>query len=1095
MLFFHLCHSLCVQEIVISGMRDYHIDMSNDKVLEIFCLFPDTSIVIHNSEGWSAYVVYNDGIFGNMTNSESPNLIDFASKTGRVIVHFFSKYESHFHFSSIIYSQFIDSNGCVGQRIVSIGGYHKMTIAGLLSGYYDTKNESFDLFMDMCIWFASPITLSHSIEYNIYEGSDFLRLYHPSELINISSSLSMTGHGSNNLDQSQSIMVRFSNVRSSKSFYIRIESIPNDSIYLENIQSATITYSYNTSLSIKGSYDSSLVSILDINIDRMGDYYVNLSGFQIFRIHCNVATTSIAILNKKGWVAYIVYNSVFLGLTNDHIHDNPVFDFGSNTGYITMFKTTKDSDDLYFSSIIYSRFNSVSCEQKIVSFGGYHQYMIAEKLDLFYSVSNTTMENNQKICYWIVSPVKLYHNLNYKMHNSYDFLYFYHNEANLTSSLNYISKYSSDVLAETILITKGSSLFYWKTDASVLLGRFSVVSEPYLMNSNISQISDSTHKYSLSSQIIINYFDSNPNTIYTINTLTDFVISTTNLKFVFIKIPFSQTSIIIHEATGWMAEAFSYGTPVMNKFCPSRNPQILDFGQYTGFICIQVINVPNNQLHISGIVYSKANGANQCNGTRYVSIGSYHQFTVASSGSYYDSRNATVSNGNCIWFASHRGLISETVYSLYYSSYYYKRYSYLSLFTSTEFNSTASEIVESLRYYSSGSGSFSSLNSILLYPGFYNAESWQYIQTKSRPSDTFGEEITNISGSGIFSYYSSSQFKVYSSVCPPTPIITPAPSVVPSPQVTQYPSNNPTPQVTPNLTPTLQVTPNQTPTPQATSTPYETPNRSNDPTPQVTPNPSDNPTPQETPNRSNDPTPQVTPNPSDNPTPQETPNRSNDPTPQVTPNPSDNPTPQETPNRSNDLTPQVTPNPSDNPTPQETPNRSNDPTPQVTPNPSDNPTPQETPNRSNDLTPQVTPNPSDYPTPQETPNRSNNPTPQVTPNRSNDLTPQVTPNPSDNPTPQETPNRSNNPTPQETPNDGLSTLGTFIAIMSSISALTFILILVMFFLVASKITSSSSSSQAPKQSFQTNNVNSIPSNGNIYTYQNQHTVNRENSFI
>jgi len=535
---------LFIQKLMISEMGDYQIDMSEDRIVEISCSKKDTSIVIHNEDGWSAQIFKNDEVMGNMTSTVSPNLVDFGEETGRILVYFFSKNESKLFISSIVYSQIDEANGCKGQRVVSIGNHHQMIIAGSLSRLYSRRNRTYGEFLDLCYWIVTPNIQNHYIDFNINIEAESIH-YFPSGSNHISLVESKTGYGSNLLGNSKSALFIMKSRNTSNSSFVQIISSSNSLWFYTKTQSASVKYSYNENPSIKGSYDSSLISFKTFTIDRMGDYSIDMSQHDILIVHCIIQSTSVALLNKEGWIAYDIDYDPFNGI--------PVFDFGTHSGKIVFMKSKIDANTILLSSIVYSRFKDVECNQKVVSLGGYHKYIIANVTDNHYRFSNVTMANNQKICYWVVTSMELNHSIRYFMEKTRDNLFYFQNQNGTDSTLNYEKKFNSDIEKKEIFSRVGSIFFYWETSRSVLKGHVVIDSKPSDDSDHeIEYLSDNTYLYNNYELSISIYRNSQSrSTNYLVTRSEDVVINTQNLNTVTIGVPFPDTSIIIHEKTGW----------------------------------------------------------------------------------------------------------------------------------------------------------------------------------------------------------------------------------------------------------------------------------------------------------------------------------------------------------------------------------------------------------------------------------------------------------------------------------------------------------------------------------------------------------------
>ena len=226
-----------------------------------------------------------------------------------------------------------------------------------------------------------------------------------------------------------------------------------------------------------------------------------------------------------------------------------------------------------------------------------------------------------------------------------------------------------------------------------------------------------------------------------------------------------------------------------------------------------------------------------------------------------------------------------------------------------------------------------------------------------------------------------------------TPTLTPTDTDTPTPTLT--PTNTETPTATPTatetFTPTITPTPTDTLTPTMTFTPTLTPTVTNTPTltPTATNTPTETPTYTPTPTATDTATPTATatdtPTPTDTPTLTPTATATDTPTPTATA--TDTPTPTDTPT----LTPTATA--TDTPTPTAT--ATDTPTPTVTDTPTITPTATDTPTATMTFTPSATPTDTMTPTitntPTVTPTASNTPTATITPTATQTFTPTVTP--------------------------------------------------------------------------------------------------------
>jgi len=183
----------------------------------------------------------------------------------------------------------------------------------------------------------------------------------------------------------------------------------------------------------------------------------------------------------------------------------------------------------------------------------------------------------------------------------------------------------------------------------------------------------------------------------------------------------------------------------IGSFSASETPQIIEIDLENEYIIIDILNVTDEKLHISSIVFSLLPFGQECNETRYVSIGSYHSFSVASSSaSYYPIRNVTYYDNQkfCIWFASP---IAST-HILNYNTESTSDFLYITN------NSANYSDFHQKEYTGNGSDLFLSNNSILMLWKTDNSGNYDGFHIITTPYEPYTSWFSNYWGSGQ-SYY------------------------------------------------------------------------------------------------------------------------------------------------------------------------------------------------------------------------------------------------------------------------------------------------------------------------------------------------------
>jgi len=258
--------------------------------------------------------------------------------------------------------------------------------------------------------------------------------------------------------------------------------------------------------------------------------------------------------------------------------------------------------------------------------------------------------------------------------------------------------------------------------------------------------------------------------LYIIDTFKDFVIDTRGKSSVRIEVPYYNSSIIIHEKVGWQAEVFNDYNRSLSSFKASPNPRIIDIGESSGYIIINLSQIPNNELHVSGIIYSQFKFAQKCKGTRYVSIGSYHKFMVAVK-KPSRSNNVTYTNKQqfCVWFASPVRTRSSVKCITQANK------DIMHIVTLNDYQTSYSEISSEYSYSGSTDDVFYSKNSIFMFWTTDSSTIKDGFAIFSEPTISYSSVI-NDCGSGIFDYTYSYYFNAYQSNDVPTPIPLPSAS-------------------------------------------------------------------------------------------------------------------------------------------------------------------------------------------------------------------------------------------------------------------------------------------------------------------------------
>jgi len=253
-----------------------------------------------------------------------------------------------------------------------------------------------------------------------------------------------------------------------------------------------------------------------------------------------------------------------------------------------------------------------------------------------------------------------------------------------------------------------------------------------------------------------------PNITFTVNRMVDVEFEVRDVQAIILNIPYENTSIIIHEQTGWRVEVhLNQNASKKITFGSTYKPYVIDFGENTGFIKVYILDPDFPFLHISGVVYSQLKFANMCEGRRYVSIGSYHQFTIAGEDSSYSRKRniSTFYNQKiCIWFAS-------PVYLYNYFKYDIGGYEGNMYLVGASMNTTNYD----KKISGSGSCQYFTTNSSIMYWTYHSQDLSKSIVIESKPEGNSNNDIMKNCGFGVLSYESSKKFWLYDSYTPENP--------------------------------------------------------------------------------------------------------------------------------------------------------------------------------------------------------------------------------------------------------------------------------------------------------------------------------------
>jgi len=632
----------------VDKMTDEAIDMTNDNILKIYVLYFQTSLVIHNRNGFTADVYdLNDNFLGNIDGEN--RVVDFAYSTGYVLVNKTGPESDILKFSAIIYSRFKETNECVNTRIVSIGGSHKFTIASALSKYYSERNKTYITSQSFCIWIATPFDLDYSFFPDVEKGYDYMSVYidsantdpyPPFEIVTGTNSFFMT--------RKSTFLYWFSddtNVFNHMRFFAEM-STPSPDIH--DYINDSVEYINNYQFQIPTDSKSKRI----YKVKTMTDECIDMLDYDILEIICPSPNTSVVIHNSDFYNA-TVYDSenVIIGSFSAD-SSFKVVDFGPGTGYILVKKSSSLLTRICFSAIIMYEFFEDCDSIRVVSSGGYHKYVVAAQNSIYSYEQNLTYESDMNLCFWLASPVETRFDVSCNLKND-DILRFF--------------KYNSAFKSVDVLDLHGIMEVSEKSSNSVVFTLFSqgdgydkeflhIKASPFDSSSQLSDISSYNIKYAYLPYSRIPTFDTT-SYVVRIFTMCDLALEIANYQSITIICSYPETSVVIHNKNGFMADVYDLNDDKVITVNGSiaNSTRLFSFGLNPGKIVIYNVSSDVKTIFISAVVFSQLMYPAKCDDYRVNLHGVSKSYIIASPSSpmYENSNIEYLPNQKiCIWLSS-----------------------------------------------------------------------------------------------------------------------------------------------------------------------------------------------------------------------------------------------------------------------------------------------------------------------------------------------------------------------------------------------------------------------------------------------------------
>jgi len=655
-------------------MRDYNISMDHIDRIIIVCDYFDTSIIVHQTDG---FIITMFDYQRHLINSYSAYMgyfvIDYAKSHGSVEIIKTSDDLRYVTFSSIVYSLILNGKHCQNSRIVSVGSSHHLFVASPEHPDYGSANFSYTNNMDLCLWVTSPNELRTTFSIDSEVDYDVAQLVYPVTdgprfIKNPTYLLDGVDSGILNNTRSYIIIIQTDSSIIKSHFLFESKSI-------DEIQTATGVLMYNPhipSMNIISSFGKRENMLV---INQFSDWEIDFNKINSIKLYMPYPNTSLIFHLKYG------YSGKCFTFNETYIFDFkspaslPVLNF-NNGGICLINKSSDYIDNFVLSSLVSLSINGNSdVLHQAISVGSSHQYIIASPLFNSILHPNISYENNQKLGIWFSSYDCLNITIDLDCEEIFDYLCLYIPSNDYSSPMcknigsftgkqlvNIVSENTTTHVNDFAAMKCFSCFFVWSTNKEISMLKVALYGEVldtdkdntvYLqgiaaMNSDFKPPFVEIEEADIFPESVFTY------KIITASKMEHFNENMSGIEFLYIFCPLFDTSIIIHNEKGFDATFFDHNGSIIGFINDENKYRLFDYGDNFGYVMIKNNNLESVFLHVSVLIYSMVNVNNGCKSLRVVSVGSSNKIVIGvlggkifSNPDYYYEDNQNI----CIWFA------------------------------------------------------------------------------------------------------------------------------------------------------------------------------------------------------------------------------------------------------------------------------------------------------------------------------------------------------------------------------------------------------------------------------------------------------------